>query len=144
MADTNEDMKQDSVTSIHGRKIGLDFDNFIVGPKGIRPGITAATSATTGTALPNYGVVTIDSTTGDSYTLTAPKAGAEVKIIVTSTGGAQTILPVSGTFQSSASSTSGSITLTGGPAGIHLIGLSTSVWAPVARYGSSATVHVNT
>lgn len=144
MADTLEDMKGQIQTSIHGRRLGIDPDDFLVN-KGVRSGITAATSATTGTALPNYGVVTIDSTSGDSYSLTAPKAGCQVRIAVISTGGTQTITPASGTIMSSGSSTGGSITMVGGSqASIDLLGVSTSLYVPIGRYGSSASVHVNT
>ena len=132
-------------TSIHGRRLFLDFDGFLGGIKGVRNVVTNATSATTGTALPNHGLVTIDSTSGDSYTLTDPEAGCNVKITVVSTAGAQTITPAAATIMSSASSTGGSITMTGGSqASIELHGATTALWVPVGRYGSSATVHVNT
>jgi hypothetical protein len=145
MSDTLNDIRGEIVTSLHGRRCGIDKNEFLVGPKGLRDGITAATSATTGTAFPNYGVVTIDSTTGDSYTLSDPVAGCQVRIVVISTGGVQTVTPANATIMSSASSTGGPITMTGGSqASIDLLGVSTALWVPVGRYGSSATVHVTT
>ena len=49
-------------TSIHGRRMGLDNDDCVSGPKGMRQTVTAATSASTGTQLPNYGIITLTST----------------------------------------------------------------------------------
>jgi len=145
MAQTLDAARKLSRTNVHGRRLGMDHDEFLVGVKDVRRVVTNATSATTGTALPNHGIVTIDSTTGDTYTLTAPEAGCCVKIVVISTGGAQTITPVSGTFMSSASSTGGTLTMTGGSlASVELIGLSTALWHANVSKGTSAIVHFST
>ncbi len=145
MAQTLDQARKLSRTNIHGRRLGMDHDEFLVGVKDVRHVVTNATSDTTGTALPNHGLVTIDSTTGDTYTLTAPEAGVSVKIMVISTGGAQVITPVSGTFMTSASSTGGTLTMTGGSqASVELMGVSTSLWVPNISKGTSAIVHFST
>jgi hypothetical protein len=143
MAKTLDGLRRLIKTSLHGRRLGLDDSGALSGAKQFRRPATAATSATTGTALPNYGVVTIDSTTGDTYTLTDPYLNAEVTIRCISTGGAQTITPAAATIQSSASSTGGTITLTGAGA-ITLFGQTTALWVPTSRFGTSAVAHVNT
>jgi hypothetical protein len=129
-------------TSLHGRRIGIDANELIIS-KGNRHGITAATSDTTGTALPNTGYVTIDSTTGDSYVLTDPVPGCSVTIACISTGGIQTITPANATIQSSASSTGPDVQLTG-RGSITLMGASTALYVPTSRYGTSAVAHVST
>jgi hypothetical protein len=142
---TLAELRNAIITSIHGRRLGFDVNDFLVGAKGPRQPISAATSATTGTNLPNNGNVTIDSTAGDSYVLEDPVEGCTVKISVISTGGTQTITPDNATILSSGSSTGGSITMVGGSqASIELLGATTALWVPVSRYGSSATVHVST
>ncbi len=143
MSKTRNQLQAGILTSIHGRRIGLDQDGFLAGPKGFREPVTAATSATTGTALPNHGVVTIDSTTGDSYVLTDPVENCIVTIVNICTGGANVITPSNATIQSSASSTGGPLTLTGYGA-MTLMGVSTSLYVPIGRFGSSATAHVTT
>jgi hypothetical protein len=46
---------------------------------------------------------------------------------------------------SSASTTSGSISMVGGSGcSIDLYGVSTALWVPIGRYGSSAVTHVST
>ena len=128
-------------TSIHGRRLGLDKDELIIS-KGSRHGITAATSDTTGTALPNAGYVTIDSTTGDTYTLTDPVAGCSVTIASISTGGAIVINPVAATIRSSIGNEGDTITLTGRGA-ITLMGETTAMWTPTSILGTSAVAHVS-
>ena len=145
MAQTLDQARKLSRTNIHGRRLGMDHDEFLVGVKDVRHVVTNATSATTGTALPNHGLVTIDSTTGDTFTLTAPTPGVSVKIVVISTGGAQVITPVSGTFPTSLGNFAGdTLTMTAGGPGlpmVELLGLSTSLWGANISKGTSAMVH---
>jgi len=144
---TLQDLRAERVTSIHGLRLGLDVDEFAVGPKGMRAAIHSGTSATTGTALPNHGIVTLVTSTNDSWTLTAPIPGCEVRILNASSSGSTGIATVLGgtaTFQSCKSSTGPSIVLTGPNAGAHLIGLSTGLWGVISEAGTSAVVHVST
>ena len=145
MAITLDTLRAERVTSIHGRRLGLDKDEFLVGPKGQRMAVTNATSDTTGTALPNHGVVNVVTTTNDSWTLSDPVDGCEVHIITgSSSTGIHTILANNAKFISSASSTSPSMTLTGAKGAAHLIGLTTALWKVVASAGTSAVTHVST
>ena len=128
-------------TSIHGRRLGIDKNEFLI-TKGARHGITAATSDTTGTALPNAGYVTIDSTSGDTYTLTDPVAGCSVTIASISTGGAIIVNPVAASIRSSIGDEGDTITLTG-RGSITLLGESTAMWVPTSILGTSGVAHVS-
>ena len=144
---TLQDLRAERVTSIHGLRLGLDVDEFTVGNKGHRVPIHSGTSDTTGTALPNHGIVTLVTSTNDSWNLSAPTPGCEVSILNASSSGSTGIATVLGngaTFQSCESSTGPSILLTGPNAGAHLIGLSTGLWGVIAEAGTSAVTHVST
>ena len=131
-------------TSIHGRRLGFDRNEFMVGPKGTRQPITAATSDTTGTNLPNYGVCSVITTTNDTWVLTDPVVGGEVIILTGSTStGVHTITCDNATMLSSVSSTGPGVTLTGAGAGFHLVGLSTALWGVTSRIGTTATSYVS-
>ncbi len=113
--------------SIYGRLVGTDKDGYIVGEKGAKHAINAATSATTATALPFGGVITL-STGDDTWNLDAPVPGVEVIIarLSTSTGTTGTVTLASGTILSSTQAAATTITFTG--AGhAHLVGVSTAV-----------------
>jgi len=53
MAITLDGLRKFIKTSIHGKRLGLDATERLVGPKGLRLAVTNATSASTGTQLPN-------------------------------------------------------------------------------------------
>jgi len=142
MADTQNDQRGEIVTSIHGRRLGLDKNEFLV-TKGTRAGITAATSATTGTVLPNNGVITIDSTTGDTHVIDDPVPGCSLFIVGLSTTGTNTFTASNATFLSCEGTTGGSIQIVGN-GGVHLVGVSTALWAPVGALGTTAKVFVTT
>ena len=129
--------------SIHGRQLALDHDDNLVGPVGFRQRITAATSDTTGTALPNSGVVTVTTTTNDTWTLTDPMLGCEVKLMTGSTStGTHTVTPVAATILSSLGAAGSGIALVGAGAAIQLVGLSTALWG-VTSINSSATALIS-
>lgn len=90
------------LTSIYGRRIGLDKDEFIVGVKDVLKPYQSLTSGTTATAINNYGVTALDVTTaaastassvgttevGCSWTMDAPAVGVSKLIYkVSATGG---------------------------------------------------------
>ena len=52
-----EDIRSSLITSIFGRRAGLDSDEFWAGPKDIRKQVLDLTTASTGTAIPNHGFV---------------------------------------------------------------------------------------
>jgi hypothetical protein len=137
-------LRDEIQTSKHGRRLGLDNNDFLVGPRGLREGLTSATSDTTGTALPNYGLVSVVTTTDDTWSLTDPVAGCTVRLFTGSTStGTHTISCAAATIVSSVSSTFGGVVLTGGGAGIELSGISTAVWAVTSRIGTTATSYVS-
>lgn len=118
----------DYLTSIHGKRLALDHSDNILA-EGIRLNVTAATSDTTGTALPNHGIVTVTTTTDDGWTLTDPAPGCEVTLVTgTTSTGNHGIAPAAATYQSSVGAAGSSISLIGGGAFVTLVGLSTSVW----------------
>lgn len=144
MAISNESLRDERIRSIHGRKLGLDKDDHIVGPRGQRQAVTAATSATTGTQLPSYGHITIDSSNARTWQIDDPVEGGKVSIssISTSTLGF-TIVPENASFQSSASSTGGSIVLRS-RAAVELVGLSTGLYSVVSVNGTTVFINVTT
>jgi len=118
----------DYVTSIHGRRLALDVNDNVMA-SGVRLNVTAATSDTTGTALPNNGIVTVTTTTDDGWTLTDPAPGCEVTIVTgTTSTGNHGIAPAAATYQSSVGAAGSSISLIGGGAFVSLVGLSTAIW----------------
>ena len=141
---TLEGLRNEKMISVHGRKLALDKNGFIVGPTGRRQAITSATSDTTGTALPNYGHCSVVTTTDDTWTLTDPVEGGVVNIKTGSTStGIHTVTCAAATVLSSVSSTGPGVVLTGGGAGIELVGLTTALWGVQSRIGSTATSYVS-
>ena len=134
--------KYDYVTSIHGRRLALDHDDNVLA-EGVRLNVVAATSDTTGTALPNHGVVSLVTTTNDGWSLTDPNPGSEVTLMTGSTStGTHTVTPAAATILSSVGAAGSALAMAGGGASVSLVGLSTSLWAMTAL-ASSATVTVS-
>ena len=142
MALSLEQIRNKILTSIHGRRLGLDADGFLAGAKPVRQVVTNATSDTTGTAIPNHGIASVATTTDDGWTLTDPVPGIGVRIATASTStGTHTITPAAATIISTNGIAGSAIAMVSQGAYIELMGLSTSVWAVVSR-GSTATVNV--
>lgn len=71
-------------TSIHGRRLALDNNDFIVGPKGLREQVLELTSASTAQTLVNYGLTMINVTSAvttatNTFTIPVPTPGARVR-----------------------------------------------------------------
>lgn len=129
MAFTLEQIRNQIITSIHGRRLGLDKDGFLAGPKEIRTPVTNATSDTTGTVLLNHGVHTVATTTNDVWTLQDPVPGVCVRIATSTTStGNHSIVPAAATIISSNGTAGSSITMTRHGAFIELTGISTAQW----------------
>lgn len=132
----------DYTTSIHGRRLAIDSDDNVLA-SGVRLNVVAATSDTTGTALPNHGVVSVVTTTNDGWSLIDPNPGSQITLMTGSTStGAHTITPAAATIQTSLGAAGPDLVLTGGGAHATLVGLSTSLWKMTAR-SSSATALVS-
>ena len=131
-------------TSIHGRRLGLDGNEQIAGIKGMTRPVTDATSDTTGTALPNYGVVSVVTTTNDSWTLTDPYVGAEVSLMTgSSSTGIHTITCAAATIRSTNGIAGANVVLTGMGACVNLVGISTAIWAVTSMSGSTPSNYVS-
>lgn len=139
------------LTSLHGRKLGIDRQGYLVGVPGVRDGYEASTAASTLTA---YGMSVLSGST-DTWTLGAPPAiGVEKQIINNSSLSTATLSIVrsssgSGvTFAGSTANGGGGvrINLLNNGAGITLIGISTVAWAikATATLGSTPYVSVST
>lgn len=135
MAQTLETIRGLARTTIHGRRLGIGHDEFLVGVKDIRKVVTEATSDTTGTNLPNHGLVSVVTTTDDGWTLTDPEIGVSVRIATgTTSTGVHTITGAAATIVSSEQSTMGVISIVGGGGmSVELMGLTTAKWLVTAR-----------
>lgn len=138
MAFSLAQLRNRMLTSIHGRRFGLDHDEFAVGPKGLRAPITDATSDTTGTNLPNHGMVSLVTTTDDVWRLTDPVPGCEVTLFCgSSSTGTHAVTPAAATIISSNGIAGSSISMAGAGAVVTLVGLSTALWMLKNALGAS-------
>lgn len=141
MALSLQQVRDRIITSIYGRRLGLDEEDRLCGIKGRRETITAATSDTTGTNLPNYGIVTVATSTNDTWILDDPEVGCEVKIMTgSSSTGDHFIQTDNATIKSSFGTTQTLIDLRGGGAGMTLIGNSTSQWGVLTKSSTTAVI----
>ncbi len=154
MAQSLEEIRSANLTSIYGRRVGLNARDFLGGPKDIKKatqaiGILAgalSTVSTTGTQILNYGitslaVATAAATTGSSYdtaelhgvySLAAPEPGVE-KVIYTSSMHSTMLISVQFStgvtaLNTSAGSTFGGLSFNAPGQWVRLIGLSTAKW----------------
>lgn len=144
MAISLESLRNQILTSIYGRRLGLDVNGALVGPKHVRPAITAATSDTTGTKLLNYGYNSVVTTTDDTWVLDNPYVSAEVTLM---TGSSSTGVHTISMGDSVAYSTNGiagaNVVLTGPGAAMTLLGISTAIWQVVGCAGSTPSNYVS-
>ena len=141
MALSLQQVRDSIMTSIYGRRLGLDKDDRLCGIKGRRETITAATSDTTGTNLPNYGIITVATSTDDTWILDDPETGCEVKIMTgTTSTGDHYIIADNATIKSSLGLDQTTIDLRGGGAGCTLVGLSTSQWGVLTKSSTTAII----
>lgn len=143
MAISLETIRNGALTSIFGRRLGLkrivvtDLNSeHLVGPQGLQVPVTDATSDTTGTVIPGYGVTNVDTTTDDGWLLANPIPGVVKTIVTGSTStGIRTIKRQDNTFaiQTSANSTSTTIVAQGGGLVLQMIGLTSALYAVISR-----------
>jgi len=137
MAFSLENLRSNILTSIHGRRLGIDHNGFLVGPKPVRHQVTNATSDTTGTAIPNNGFHTVVTTTNDTWTLTDPAPGCEVTLGAgTVSTGIHTISPVAATIISTNGVAGSGIAFDGPGDSISLVGISTAQWMVTSNSNS--------
>lgn len=95
MAQSLETLRSNQVTPIFGRRLGLQFDETLSGPKDIKRAVQDLTSASTATALNNYGVVVARisgsmTTATANFLLSNPIPGIPVDIVYAGTSQAAT------------------------------------------------------
>lgn len=134
MAFSLESLRNQIRTSLWGRRMGLDHNQFLVGPYGLRVEVTDATSDTTGTQISNNGLTSVVTTTADTWTLADPQPGCLKVIHVNSSSTAAIATITAINIMCTAGSSKTSIAMTGAGA-ITLAGLSTAKWAAVGVSG---------
>jgi hypothetical protein len=86
MAQSLETLKNRIKTSLFGRRLGLDNDDYLVGPPDIKREVTDLTSGSTATAIPARGIVNVTGSSlatsgaGGTFLLSNPVPGVEVTI----------------------------------------------------------------
>lgn len=120
------------LTSLHGRRLGLDSDGYVVGTPGSRQPIENSTAAST---LAGSGFSYLSGSTA-SHTLPAPSAPGVMKIIVNASSVSTATMTI--TRDSSAhgiwgstggDATGAALSLINAGSAVTLIGVSTSLWA---------------
>ena len=140
MAQSLEDNRSKALTSVHGRRLGIDPDEFLTGVKNVRMVVTDATSDTTGTNLPNHGLVSVVTTTNDSWTLTDPIPGVPVRLVSGSTStGTHTVTCAAAVIYSTNGIEGANVVLKGAGAYAELTGLTTAAWTLTARASTAQT-----
>jgi len=152
------------VTSVFGRRLGLDSSGVLYGPVGRAWPLYSVTSATTAsTLLPSYGIIIANTTdssgTSAGWLLGQPIPGVQVKLINMSTGTAQFTIAstagggtslVTGLYSNPAGILSSAVTqifLSSRGQSALLTGLTTALWfvespnsgTSITTYGSSIT-----
>jgi hypothetical protein len=153
MAQSLETLRRSVLTSIYGRRAGLSNDEFFVGAKDVKVAVQDLTSASTGTALNNYGSVNISGTSlltsAQIFLLSNPVPGVSVQINnvranATAGTSGSTALAISRPstafyIESSEASTGVGIVISEG-ASVILTGLSTAKYIVAARSGVGVVV----
>lgn len=80
MAISQEGLAAERLLSIHGKRLGMDKSDFLVGSKPIREVVTNATTDSSGTNILNHGYHTVSSTTSGGWVVDDPVPGCKVFI----------------------------------------------------------------
>lgn len=153
MAQSLETLRSNNVRHIDGRNLGIQFDETLAGVKDLKRAVQDLTSASTGTALNNYGIVNISGTSlltsAQVFLLSNPIPGVPVvinNVRANATAGTSgsTVLSIdrpSTAFYiaSSEASTGASIQLNEA-ASITLMGVTTALYQVIGRSGVGAAV----
>jgi hypothetical protein len=121
----------DIQVSLHGRRLGLDKDDYLI-TKGLRLSVVAGSTATT---IAQGGLTSLSSSSG-TFTLEAPRAGLE-KLLTTLTTSTlvRTVTLASGNFQTTSGSSFITATFAGQNFQLRLMGLSTAIYSVVNNVG---------
>lgn len=150
-------LRSQYLTSLHGRRVALDANEFLVGPKDIRvqvAGVSAAGSTIISTAVTSnldpYGVSLLGATLASGttgYTLAAPIPGVRKVLFCPTSGYAVVGTTAAGAFicsTGSAASTYGTITFAGKGNICEMIGLTTALWGVLTNYAVTSVTTGNT
>lgn len=140
MAQSLDTIRKRILTSVHGRRLGIGYDEFLAGVKDIVKVVTNATSDTTGTAIPNHGIASVVTTTNDTWTLTDPIPGVSVDLVTGSTStGTHTVTCAAAVIQSTNGVEGASVLMSAAGAHCRLTGLTTAIWAVTSRASTAVT-----
>lgn len=137
MAQSRAAQQARSRTSIHGKRIGLTHDDYLVGPKQHLNVVTNATTSSSGTNLLNYGFHTINSSTDGNWVLDDPTPGCHVDIVSITASTNQLTFNNSVVYTTNGIASS-SATFNAIGEAIHLVGVSTSQWACTSNVNAVA------
>ncbi len=156
MAQSLTTIRNNAITTIHGRRLGLDRDETIVGAVALKQVITDLTSATTATVVPAHGTVvcrmsgSATSAINGAFLLTNPIPGVAVHIVRTfgnvaggtagCTGVAFQRATTAFHIQSSVTSTGVAVIVADGQT-VTLLGISTDAYM-AQLHGSSAAPNI--
>lgn len=145
MAYSQDSLKSEIQTSLHGRRLGLDSNDYLVGPKSLRKAIQDLTTVPTTVEAHGYARITA---TGSSqgpvqHFLPSPQPGQEVTLVngTSSTGSHQFLSTANGAAirGSSGGTTAGVINLRYAHAFAKLVGITTALWQVVCMSGVAST-----
>lgn len=138
----------DMKTSLHGRRHGLDDNDFVVGSAGSRMPSETVTSAST---LANYGLSILTGSTISGHTLNGPPAIGVTKTIVNASSVSTATMTITrGTSGISFLGSTGgdedgaAIALLNAGSAVTLVGLSTTQWAMTVSKASSLYMTIST
>lgn len=126
-------LRNQILTSLYGRRDGIDKDEYNIGPKDFRVQIENITS-TAASTLSNYGITCLSCTATSSavYTMTAPVPGVQGRQIFqasTSTLGYAIQLPAGVTILATNGSSFNQMVFYGQGAALELSAISSLTWA---------------
>ena len=141
MAQSLETLRNSVHTSIFGRRLGLDSDDYLVGPKSHKGAVEDLTTST-GTDVLAYGTARVTATGSSQgpvqYNLAAPVPGVQKVLCLntTSTGSYQFLSTPNGASIRSGSdgTTKSLVNLLGQGGAVILQGITTAIWAVVGAY----------
>lgn len=135
MATLLEALRAKIRTSIHGRRIGLDDIDYLVGPKSLREQVEdiSTTAATSASPFGVTRVLTSGSSQTGSYTLQAPIPGVRKTLVLNSTStGGQQFTATNATIYSASDGTSKAVVNLYAPgAAVQLEAVTTDRWVVV-------------
>ena len=153
---TLQGLRSQLLTQIHGRRLALDPNDYLIGPRDLRvqiegfsSGGSTITSTAVATALSAWGVSVVGASAASgttAYVLAAPVPGVRKTLFCPTTGYAVVLASTAAYYCSSASVTSTYqiATFTGKGNMLELMGLSTALWAVLTNYAITSVTTGNT